>query len=115
MFGCLPLLVLVEFDEIDNSYTLSYTAGLYAVTILSAYAYMRSTMMWQRVLSLGLGIVIPVVLASLGSTLYWLAHGWVSIPGMIKAGFYIILVMFAPAFIGLLRFAGNPTPKEWET
>ena len=115
MFGCLPLLVLVGFDEVDNRYTLSFTAGLYVVTIISAYANMQSTKMWQRVLALGVGIIIPVVVASLGSTLYWLEHGWVSVSGMIKAGCYIILVMFSPAFIGLLRYADNPTPPEWKT
>ena len=115
MFGVMPLLVLVGFDEVDNRYTLSFTSGLYMVTILSAYAYMRSSKMWQRVLALGAGIVIPIVVASLGSTLYWLEHGWVSIPGVTKMGIYIVLVMFAPAFIGILQYTDNPTPPELES
>jgi len=112
MFGCMPMLVLVGFDEIDNLYTIYFTIGLNAVMILSAYVYMRGTRIWQRALALGVGIVIPVVVASLGSTLYWLENGWVSIPGMIKASFSVVIVMFAPAFIGVLRYKDNPTPPE---
>ena len=115
MFGWMPLLVWVGFDEIDNLFTMYFTVGLNMVTILSSYAYMRSTKMWQRVVALSAGIVIPVVVASLGSTLYWLEHGWVSIPGVIKMGIYIVLVMFAPVFIGILRYADNPIPTEWES
>jgi len=115
MFGCMPMLVFLGFDEIDNLYTIYFTIGLNAVMILSAYVYMRGTRMWQRALALGVGIVIPVVVASLGSTLYWLENGWVSIPGMIKASFSVVIVMFAPAFIGVLRYKDNPTPSEWES
>ena len=110
MFGWIPLLVLVGFDEIDNHYTIYFTISLNIVTLLSAYVYMRGTRMWQRALALGIGIVITVAVASLGSTLYWLD----SIPGMIKAGFSIVIVMFAPAFMGVLRYKDNPTAPELE-
>lgn len=115
MFGWMPLLVWVVFDEVDNLYTIYFALGLNAVMILSAYAYMWGTRIWQRALALGIGIVITVAVASLGSTLYWLENGWVSIAGMAKAGFSIAIVMFAPAFIGILRYTDNPYPSEWES
>ena len=111
----MPLLVGVVFDEVDNLYTIYFTLGLNAVMILSAYAYLRGTRIWQRVLALGVGIVITVAVASLGSTLYWLENGWVSIAGMVKTGFSIVIVMFARAFIGILRYTDNPTPSEWKS
>ena len=115
MFSWMPMFVLVGFDEIDNLYTIYFTIGLNAVMILSAYVYMGGTRIWQRALALGIGIVITVAVASLGSTLYWLGNGWVSIAGVIKASFSVVIVMFAPAFIGVLRYTDNPTPSEWES
>ena len=108
------MIVWAMFDEIDTLYTICFTIGLYAVMILSAYAFMRSTRMLQRVLALGTGVLITVVAASMGSTLYWLEPGWIDTAGMIKAVYSIIVVMFAPAFIGILRYADNPYPSEWK-
>lgn len=115
MFSWMPMLIWIGFDEVDNLYTINFTIGLNILIILAAYAYMRSKKTWQRVLALGVGIVIPVVVASAGSTLYWLENGWVSIAGVVKAGIYVVIVMFVPAFIGILRYTDNPFPSEWES
>jgi hypothetical protein len=115
MFGWLPELVEISFDEIDNHYTLYFIISLNILIVLAAYAYMRSSSIWQRVLALTIGIVVPVVVASIGSTLYWLENGWVDPAGVAKISFYVVLVMFSPAFIGFLRYTRNQIPAEWET
>lgn len=115
MFGCLPLLISVSFDEVDNLYTLYFIISLNIITVLAAYAYMHSKKTWPRVLALAVGIVIPVSIASIGSSLYWLENGWVDIAGVAKIGFYVVTVMFAPAFIGFLRYASSLVPVEWDS
>ena len=115
MFGWLPLLIEVSFDEIDNLYTFYFVVTLNILIILAAYAYMRSSKDWQSVAALAVGIVIPVVIASIGSTLYWLENGWVDPAGVTRIAFYIVIVMFSPAFIGFFRFTSNPVPFEWRS
>jgi len=104
---------MLGFDEVDHSFTLPYLIGLYTVIVLAAYAYMRSRKMWQRILALAAGIVIPAVGASIGSTLYWQENGWVSVPGMVAMGLGIVIFMFGPTFIGIVRYGDNPVPPEW--
>jgi hypothetical protein len=113
MFGWLPELIEISFDDIDNLYTFYFVVTLNILIVLAAYAYMRSSKTWQRVLALAVGIVIPVAIASAGSTLYWVENGWVDIAGGIKISFYVVLVMFSPAFIGFLRYVSDPVPAEW--
>ena len=114
MLGWLPELLLVGFDEVDNLYTLYFTIGLNFIIVLAAYAYLRSQKAWHRVLALAVGIVVPIVVAGIGSTLYWLENGWVDPVGVAKLSFYVVIVMFSPAFIGFLRYSSNPVPAEWK-
>jgi hypothetical protein len=115
MLGWIPLLIAIGFDEVDNSYTTYFTISLTVVTVLAAYLYMRATTVRHQVLALAVGIVIPVIVGITGGTLYWLAHGWVSVPGSILWSIVIILVMFSPALIGILRTATRSAPVERET
>jgi len=103
----------VSFDDIDNQYSRYFIISLNIITVLAAYAYMRSSNTWQRGLSLAIGIVIPVAVASIGSSIYWLENGWGNLAGGATISFFVVLVMFSPAFIGFLRHASNPVPTEW--
>jgi hypothetical protein len=111
MLGWVPWFFDISFDDIDIHYSRYFIISLNIITVLAAYAYMRSSKIWQRVLALVVGIMIPVVVASIGSSLYWSENGWVDIAGVTKISFYVVLVMLSPAFIELLRYA-KPVPSD---
>ena len=112
MLGWVPWFFDVSFDEVDNLYTLYFIISLNIITVLAAYAYMRSSDTWKRVLALAIGIVIPVAVASIGSSIYWLENGWVNLAGAATISFFFVLVMFSPAFIAFLRYTSNSIPAE---
>jgi hypothetical protein len=103
MFGLMPLVVWVSFDEIDRAYSLPYMIVTAVYMVLLAWVYMASTRHSRRVQALLVGVVGVLVLAFAGSTFYWLESGGVYIPGMIMWAMVILAVVFSPALIGLLR------------
>jgi hypothetical protein len=103
MFGFMPLLVGVGFDEMDRLYSLPFMFILTLVMAGTVAAYLRSGRPLPQVLALSVGITLIVAVTAIAPTLYWLEHGYVSVKGMIVTAALVMAVMFSPALLGLLR------------
>ena len=101
MFGFMPLLIALDFDEVDRLYSLPFMVGLTLVMIGTALAYLRSTRQSQRALVLLVSIILITAVTTTGVITYWLEHGWVDVGGSIAAGVIVVVVMLSPVLVGL--------------
>jgi hypothetical protein len=102
MFGFMPLLIAIGFDEVDRLYSLPFMVALTLVMVGIALAYLRSTSPWHRVLALLVGIILTVAVATVAPTAYWLEHGWVNVKWTFMIGALVVAVIFSPLLLGLL-------------
>lgn len=107
MFGFMPLLIGIGFDEVDRLYSLYFMVALTLLMSGTALAYLRSAQWWQRILALLVGITLTVSIVAVAPTVYWLEHGWVNVRGSIMAGAIVVAVMVSPVLVGLLRRASS--------
>jgi hypothetical protein len=103
MFGFMPLLIGIGFDEVDRLYSLPFMVTLTFLMFGTALTYLRSARQWQRVLALLIGIILIMTIVTVAPTVYWLENGWVNVQGTMMMATIIVAVMFSPALIGLLR------------
>ncbi len=107
MFGFMPLLIAIGFDEVDRLFSLPFMVLLTAVMVGTVVLYLRARYTWQRVASLFAGVLIVVLVTAVAPTLYWLQNGWVSVPGTILATTIALAIFFSPILLGLLRHSVN--------
>ncbi len=117
-YGLLPFWLLMAFDEImgDESVLLA----LNIILALGALVYMRATQNWQRALALLVAMLVCWLAATTFAAVYWsVPHerglAWVTpwestVRNMLTMGGGILVVMFAPVLLGLIRRAVN-TPR----
>jgi hypothetical protein len=106
MVGFLPLLIAVEFDEIDRLYSLYFMVPLAISLVVMVVFYLRGYRTWQRVLTLTVGILIIVVTSAVGSTSYWLENSGTTLANAMRVPgrvIVVILIMLLPAWLELLR------------
>ncbi len=101
MYGFMPLLVMVSFDEMDRLYSLRCMVLLTLLMCGTALAYLRSAHPWQEVLALLGGSILTVAVTMVSTTVYWGANGWRDVRGPTLGGVIVIAVMFSPVLIGL--------------
>ena len=97
--------VFLAFDEVDNSCQLPYMLLLTLILVEGALVYMRCTRTWQRALALLVGTTLAVMVAAVGTVVYWRGpgNGWVNVRGTSIQGGYVVALVFAPALLGLRR------------
>ncbi len=103
MFGFMPLLIGIGFDEVDRLYSLPFMVALTFLMVGTALTYLRSARQWQRVLALLIGIILIMTIVTVAPTVYWLENGWVNVQGTVMMATVVVAVMFSPVLIGLLR------------
>jgi hypothetical protein len=114
LYGIMPLVVFISFDEVNKGYQLPFLLVLTLVLAGGALAYMRSARTWQRALALLIGLILSWTVTTVGTAIYW--HGrlepwmreepdrWYEIVERSAiAGTVLVALMFAPALLGLLR------------
>ena len=101
MFGFMPLLVTIGFDEMDRLFSLYFMVILTVVMSGAAWFYMRADTHRGRVAALLAGILLSIGITVIAPTLFWLKNGWVNATGMAILGGIVVLVMFLPSLIGL--------------
>jgi len=105
MFGFMPLLVFISFDEVDRLYTLYFMVVLSLLMTGVALLYMRADNPRNRVIALLTGIVLTIAISVIAPSIYWQRSGWTfPLQGAILGGI-VLLFMFSPAVIGLLNRA----------
>ena len=113
LYGAMPLLVWVSFDEVDRSFQFPYLLAAMLLLAGGAVAYMRAARSQGRALALLVGLAPAWVVTTVGVATYW--HGrrdfWMRAPGngyemaltMLVALGVLAGLIFAPAMLGLLR------------
>lgn len=112
LFGLMPLINFVSFDEIADSYEMPFQAGLIVIMVLAAAAYLRSATPTGRVLSLLAGFGLCVLIDTIAPTLYWLENDGVDVRGMVTYAIGFMVLVFLPAAIGLFRRLTTPIPPS---
>ncbi len=102
LFGSMPLLIAIVFDEIDRLYSLYFMVILTLLMVGTAFIYMQRPVHKERIAVLLIGILLTITLAMSASTIYWLNHGGTNIVPAIVTGIVVFLVLFSPALISLL-------------
>ena len=106
MVGFLPLLISIEFDEIDRLYSLYFMVPFAMLLVGVAVFYLLGHHTWQRVLALTVGILVIIVATAIGPTSYRLEHGGTSLANAVRVpgrAVTIILIMLLPAWLEFLR------------
>jgi len=103
MFGILPLLVAIGFDEIDRLYSLYFMVILALLMTSMALLYMRSLHQWVRILALLIGIIPTNLITAVAPTLYWQQNELVNPQAIFMIWSIVTLVLFSPVGIILLR------------
>jgi len=107
MFGFMPMLVWISFDEMDKLFSLPFMIILTLVMVGTVLLYLRSTHQWQRVLILAVGVITVTATAVAVPAVYWRENGWVYVAMATTGGIIIVAFVFLPALVGLLRYSLN--------
>ena len=115
VYGLMPFVLVIAFDEMIGDELV--LVALNIVLALGALVYMRVTQDWQRALVLLLAVLVCWLAATMFAAAYWSvphAQGlaWVTpwestVRNMLTMGGGILVVMFAPVLLGLIRRAVN--------
>ncbi len=110
-YGLLPLALMIVFDEVHGEEP--YVAVLGVILAIGALAYMRSSRTWQRALTLLLGMTLTWIAATVYLAIYWHGRqefgmlrpgtGYETARGMLNAFGVLVVLILAPALLGLLR------------
>ncbi len=108
LFGTMPLLVLIFFDEIENSFDVPYQIFLMIVMALTSVAYLRSRQSWQRAAALLVGSLICLGVGIIAPAVFWAKGGPLDLPDEVRTILILMAILFAPAVLGLLHFITRP-------
>jgi hypothetical protein len=120
-YGCLPLLLIGAFDEVEGEDTI--TIVLMLVLAAGALRYMRASGIWQRFAALLAGFSLSWVVTIIYQGLYWSGRQepWMDEPGTWgetlswsgRMGATLLLILLAPMLIEALRWVvGSHRPPE---
>jgi hypothetical protein len=115
-YGLLPVALLIAFDEVMGDGPVLVVLNV--LLALGALVYMRVTRNWQRALALLVSVLICWSAATIFKAAYWsVLHkeyglAWVTpwestVRNMLIMGCGLLIVMFAPVLLRLIRRAVN--------
>jgi hypothetical protein len=105
MFGFIPLLVDVLFDEMDRLYSLCFMLVLTLLILGTVVFYMRSSNQKERYTRISLGIVMITAITAAGPSIYWYDRMSSNPMPTIIMGLIVSIVMISPVLIGIFRKA----------
>jgi hypothetical protein len=115
LYGLLPFALIIAFDEMMGDEPVLLVLDI--ILALGAVVYMRVTRGWQRALALLTAVLACWSAATIFAAAYWsVPHerglAWVTpwgrtVRNMLTMGGGILVVMFAPALLGLVHRAVN--------
>lgn len=101
MFGFMPLMITIIFDEMDRLYSLYFMVILTFLMAGTAVAYMLNSNNKGRVKALLIGVFLTTATAVAGPAWFWLDRVDSNPIPTVIAGIVVFMVMFSPAMIGL--------------
>jgi len=102
LFGCMPLLIEMSFDEMDRLFSLYFMVILTFLMVGTVYIYMQRPAHRERIAVLLIGILLTITLTMAVPTIYWHNHGNTNIIPAVVTGIVVYLVLFSPALISIL-------------
>jgi hypothetical protein len=96
MFGWMPLLLFISFDEMDRLYTLIFMLIFTALMLATALLYQRLRRLESRTWALAGGVITSILLIEIGTIAYWLPLNGVNIPLSLAWGVFILAIMLSP-------------------
>jgi hypothetical protein len=102
LFGSMPLLILLVFDEMAMLYSLYFMVILTLLMVGTVFTYMQRPNHRERIAVLLNGILLTITLTMAVPTIYWFNHGDTNIVPAVVAGIVVFFVLFSPALISLL-------------
>jgi hypothetical protein len=111
LFGSLPFLILVSFDEVRDQLSLPWLALLSVLMVATAWLYMRQERIPRRAAVLAGGIVLIIGGINAGNYMYWGQDGMALGPALTFSGM-VGLVMLLPALIGVLYNLFEPEAQR---
>ena len=99
MFGWMPMLISIGFDEIDRLYSLVFKLLLTLLMVATSLLYLRAGRHAARPKIMVAGVLISLAVTSISTIAYWQPVGGVFIPGAIAWVLIILGLMFSPAII----------------
>jgi hypothetical protein len=103
MFGFMPLVIAIMFDEMDRLFSLYFMVVLPIIMAGTAFAYLSSENHRMRVVALLIGISLSLVIASIAPNIYWNGVMDVNVIPALVPGLIVFLFMFAPSLMGVRR------------
>jgi hypothetical protein len=103
MFGFMPLLIAIIFDEMDRLYSLYFMVVLTLLMVGTVIVYMQSSNHKKRVSALVIGIFLTITIAVSGPAWFWFNEMKATPWPTVIAGIVIYLIMFSPALIGIFH------------
>jgi len=101
MFGFMPLLIAIMFDEVDRLYSLYFMVALTIIMVGTAIVYLRSENYRGRVKTLLVGVALSLAIASIAPNIYWVGVLSVNVLPALIAGVIVFLFMFSPSLLSL--------------
>ena len=105
MFGFMPLVIFIGFDEVDRLYSLYFMVILALLMTGMALLYMRANDYRWRVTALLIGIILSTATSVIAPSVYWQKQAWTFPTQSAILGGIVVLFMFSPALLGLLNRA----------
>ena len=103
MFGFMPLLIAIIYDEMDRLYSLYFMVVLTLLMVVTVIVYMQSSNHKKRVSALVVGIFLTTTIAVSGPAWFWFNQMKATFWPVVIAGIVIYLIMFSPALIGIFH------------
>ena len=103
MFGFMPLLIAIIYDEMDRLYSLYFMVVLTLLMVATVIVYMQSANHKKRVSALVVGIFLTITIAVSGPAWFWFNQMKASPWPVVIAGIVVYLIMFSPALIGIFH------------
>lgn len=122
LFGIVPLLTFLSFDEYQGS--TPYEIGMGLVLLASVWLYLRNTQLERKLAVLGTGITLAMAIQVIGKWVLIPSQRWVDVlqphaveqtiqgevSNTIYTWFWIMVAVLTPAVLGLL--SRPPQPKS---
>ena len=99
MFGFMPLVILIAFDEMDRLYSLYFMVALTVLMCATAFLYLYGRDRRQQISALVIGLILTIIVSILGPAFFWKETQWMGQIRVITAG---IVIMLSPALIEIL-------------
>lgn len=122
LYGMMPLVIFISFDEYQGD--MPYQIGIGLVLLASLWLYLRNTQPGQKLLALGIGITLAMAIDAIGKWIIVPSQNWsiwfqwhtveeatqIEVISTVYAWFWVMIVVFLPAWLGLLPRSIRLTP-----